>query len=75
MKHYELNGLGKRWIWRASSEEEATKMYIKEFWGFEKVEDYENHFINKDIDPEIRWEEVDIEEGCPCGYFCKICVN
>lgn len=57
MKNYMLNNLGKDWIWEANSEEEATKIYIKEVCGAKTIEEYEQYCKEVNCDPRIDWEE------------------
>jgi len=78
MKLFELNKLGKDWIWKAKSKEEATKMFIKEVGSFETEEEYEHYCATCAINPEIVWEEVEDPDGCTqCGgtgcNYCLMC--
>lgn len=67
MKKFELNGLGKGWVWEANNEKEATSMYIYEVCGSNSLKEYISYCHDVHVDPAIIWREVEIEQEA--GYI------
>lgn len=62
MARYELNDLGKDWVFTGDSEEEVTKRYIKSVCGARSIKAYEKYCKKVDCDPSLNWYEV--PPGC-----------
>ncbi len=57
MKKYELNGLGRDWVYPAGNEEQATAIYIMEVCLAKNLEEYENYCKEVCVNPVLDWKE------------------
>jgi hypothetical protein len=62
MNKYELNNLGKDWVFEADSEQEATSKYITQVCGAKNLEDYEKYCEEVNVNSKIEWALYEEEE-------------
>ena len=62
MKKFELNGLGKEWIFLGESEEDCTRQLIESVVGANNVEEYQRYCKDVGVSEEINWKQLEIED-------------